>query len=789
MNILFVLYDGYHSNSATYVVGYARALAREGHGVAVAIPDSGPECFEGCERYNFNRVTHGQIARGFTFPNGGPPDIVHAWTPRENVRKAAFGCVANTGAKLVVHLEDHEDHITSTILAQTAEELSELSELELARILPQKLSHPRLADLFIRMADAVTVVWPSLNDFVPQQIPKHHLRMCPDPARLSGCISPAEMAAKLGVHTNENLIVYSGHLNSVNRADQSALYEAIVLLNSQGVSCRLIRTGPNTQGIAESLAVGSAPYVVEAGLLSEEELAATMRLATVFVQPGRNDVFNRYRMPCKVGEFLHIGCPVVLPETNVAEWMTDGETALFLHEGAPQEIASKCREILSNSVLREKLGRAAKVFANTHFDLAKNAADLLLFYRSVCGNGSKTKMSTLGEIAEINFLAAALEKTLERDDVESVRLVSKQLTFGIPFTAESILDRQLESLSSGITVIIVFYHGLDDLKRCLVALEDQTLQAEKIIIVDNSPAGQCREIADNARLLLLRPEKNLGFAAGNNWAIRKAKTDLVLTLNADAFPKSNCLAELAKAASRHSECAAFGCVTLQAEDERLLDGIGDVYHCSGLMWRRGYARLASKFEIVDGPICSPCGAAALYRKSVFDALGGFDEDFFCYCEDVDLGLRIWSDGWTCRLVAGAVVSHKGSGSTGKQSDFAVYHGHRNLVWVFIKNMPGFLFYFFLPLHLLANIQLRRAVSRQGQGEIMRKSNQDALRGVPRFWRKRRELASKRRIRCFAFRRFMDFSMPPEPLRAPLWRQLLKLKVLINKKITRVRASR
>ena len=789
MNILFVLYDGYHSNSATYVVGYAQALACEGHGVAVAIPDSGPECPDGCERHNFNRVNHGQIARGFTFPNGAPPDIVHAWTPRENVRKAAFGCVANTGAKLVVHLEDHEDHVTSTILAQTEEELSELSELELARILPQKLSHPRLADLFIRMADAVTVVWPSLDDFVPQQIPKHHLRMCPDRARLSSSISPAEMAAKLGVHPNENLIVYSGHLNSVNRADQSALYEAIVLLNSQDVSCRLIRTGPNTQGIAESLAVGSARYVVEAGLLSEEELAATMRLATVFVQPGKNDIFNRYRMPCKIGEFLHIGCPVILPETNVAEWMIDGETALFLHEGAPQEIASKCREIFSNSVLREKLGRAAKLFANTHFDLAKNAADLLTFYSSVCGNDSKTKMSTLSEIAEMNFLAFALEKSLDRDDVESVRLVSKQLKFGIPFTAESILARQLDSLSSGVTVIIVFYHGLDDLKRCLVALQDQTLQPEKIIIVDNSPAGQCSEIAEDARLLLLRPEKNLGFAAGNNWAIREAKTELVLTLNADAFPKENCLAELVKAASKHSECAAFGCVQLQAEDERFLDGIGDFYHISGLMWRRGYGRLASKFEIVDGPICSPCGASALYRKSVFDKLGGFDEDFFCFCEDVDLGLRIWSEGYTCRLVAGAVVAHKGSGSTGKQSDFSVYHGHRNLVWVFMKNMPGIAFYLLLPLHILAIIQLHRGVSRQGQGEIMRKSSQDALRGVRRAWQKRRELASRRRISCFALRRFMDFSMPPEPWRAPLWRQLLKLRVLINRKIARMRNSK
>jgi glycosyltransferase involved in cell wall biosynthesis len=432
MNILFILYDGFHSNSANFAVGYANALAADGQNVAIAVPTDVNGAIEVPTNARFQCVSHEQVIRGFSFANGKAPDVVHAWTPRENVRKTAFGCVAMTRAKLVVHLEDHEDHITSTILAQTAEELSELSELELARILPQKLSHPRLADLFIRMADAVTVVWPSLNDFVPQQIPKHHLRMCPDPARLSGCISPAEMAAKLGVHTNENLIVYSGHLNSVNRADQSALYEAIVLLNSQGVSCRLIRTGPNTQGIAESLAVGSAPYVVEAGLLSEEELAATMRLATVFVQPGRNDVFNRYRMPCKVGEFLSLGIPVVLPKANIAEWMVEGEHALFLHNGSSEEIACKCRQLFNSSSLRQKLACSGKAFASQHLDLEQNASELLTFYKSLSERIQPKHWSVSTGDPELEFMACVLETFLSRHDLEGARLISRQLRFGPP---------------------------------------------------------------------------------------------------------------------------------------------------------------------------------------------------------------------------------------------------------------------------------------------------------------------------------------------------------------------
>lgn len=334
-----------------------------------------------------------------------------------------------------------------------------------------------------------------------------------------------------------------------------------------------------------------------------------------------------------------------------------------------------------------------------------------------------------------------------------------------------------------ITVVIVFYHGLDDLNRCLMALDKQSHPPKKILIVDNSPDGLCDELVCSDKVAVLRSGTNLGFAAGNNLAISEADTELVFTLNADAFPNDNCLEELAKAAGEHPECGAFGCVQLQAEDERILDGIGDVYHASGLMWRRGYGLLASRFRIVDGPISSPCGAAALYRKSVFDAVGGFDEDFFCYCEDVDLGLRIWSQGWSCRLVADAVVLHKGGGSTAKQSDFAVYHGHRNLVWVFIKNMPGLTLLAFLPLHILMNIQSYRSVCRRGQRDAIRRAKLDAYGGIRHFLDKRRKVASNRRISCWALLRSMDFSMPPEPWCPSLIRLLLKTRIKIRRKLS------
>lgn len=442
MNILFVLYDGYHSNSATFVASYANALVSKGHKVAISVPDIAPEFTGNFERHSFQRVLHSQIAGGFAFSDGTSPHVVHAWTPRENVRKAAFGCVANTGARLVVHLEDNEHLVTSSILGKSKEELRDASERDIAKILPDTLSHPRLADIFIGAADAVTVVWPSLHEFVPAGTKKHHLLMCPDPVRLRSPASSKTIAARLGIRHGENLIVYSGHLNSVNQADQSTLYRAIVLLNEQNVPCRLIRTGPNTKGTAEILAPGSSPYVVEAGLLNEEELAAVMRLATVFVQPGQNDLFNRYRMPCKIPEFLYLGCPVVIPGANIAEWMTDKEDALILQQGTAEEIAAKCRQVFETPALREKLATAAQRFAQKHLGLQKSADELLFFYQDICEIGPRAQVVKAGGDMERNFLALAMSKCLEKKDTQTAYRIAEQISFGFPVALQPPLNRR-----------------------------------------------------------------------------------------------------------------------------------------------------------------------------------------------------------------------------------------------------------------------------------------------------------------------------------------------------------
>jgi GT2 family glycosyltransferase len=324
----------------------------------------------------------------------------------------------------------------------------------------------------------------------------------------------------------------------------------------------------------------------------------------------------------------------------------------------------------------------------------------------------------------------------------------------------------------GVTVCIVYYDGIDDLRRCLACLKAQSLPPDEIFVVDNSPAGLQLEATPPAAPHIIRQGRNLGFAVGNNLAIREAKTEFVATLNADAFPEPNWLESMVAAAKNHPEAAAFGSLQLLDEDPMTADGIGDCYHLSGLAWRSGHKCPLAELNLSPRTILSPCGAAALFRKSDFDSVSGFDEDFFCYCEDIDLGFRLWLAGRECRFVPDAVVRHRGAGSTGdSHSDFAVYHGHRNLTWVYIKNMPGILFWIFLPLHLILNLQMVLAVSLRGQGGVIRKAKMDALRQIASIWGKRLGIQARKKATLLEIWRVLDKSFPPEPWERTIQRNL------------------
>ena len=303
------------------------------------------------------------------------------------------------------------------------------------------------------------------------------------------------------------------------------------------------------------------------------------------------------------------------------------------------------------------------------------------------------------------------------------------------------------SLSFPVCIVIVNWNSWQLLEQCLQALAQQTWRNFEVVVVDNAST---RPMPENfperhAGIELIRSGRNLGFAAANNLAIRNMQgVEWVALLNPDAFPEPDWLTRLVEATQQHPGYAAFGSRQLIAGSEHLLDGDGDAYHISGLPWREGHGKAAASAAQEVREIFAPCAAAALYRRDALIEAGGFDEDFFCYVEDVDLGFRLRLLGHRCLQVPGAVVQHVGSATTGgRQSDFAVYHGHRNLVWCYVKNMPPALFWLLLPLHLAMNLAVVAAYILRGRAHIILKAKRDAIYGLPSVWKKRQHIQSGR----------------------------------------------
>jgi GT2 family glycosyltransferase len=297
-----------------------------------------------------------------------------------------------------------------------------------------------------------------------------------------------------------------------------------------------------------------------------------------------------------------------------------------------------------------------------------------------------------------------------------------------------------------VTVIIVNWNGGDLLHQCLSDLLQQTVRPTRMLVMDNgSSDGSAAKAANLPGVTVRMLGMNWGFAGGNNRALSECDTEFVALLNPDAFPEPDWLEKLLAAARAHPDVAAFGCRQMVEGAEGVVDGLGDVYHFSGRVRRRGHMQLLKPSDLVPCEIFSPCAGAALYRREALAAVGGFDEDFFCYVEDVDLGFRLRLTGYRSLYVPDAVVHHVGSATTGGQhSDFSVYHGHRNLVWAYVKNMPGWLFWALLPAHLLLNFVALIHFTLRGQGRVIWRAKWDALMGIPGMWRKRKQIQARRR---------------------------------------------
>jgi GT2 family glycosyltransferase len=236
-----------------------------------------------------------------------------------------------------------------------------------------------------------------------------------------------------------------------------------------------------------------------------------------------------------------------------------------------------------------------------------------------------------------------------------------------------------------VVVVVIPTLGVDDsLLECLASLERQSFRNFETVVVDNSGKGVVRR--RGVAVKVLEEPRNVGFGAAINHAAAQSSAPYVATLNDDAIADPRWLEALVRALDARPEagmCASQ--VRLYGEDR--LDSAGMVISADGSSKQRGHLEPPSRYA-EGSEVLLPSGSAALYRRVVLERAGGFDEDFFLYCEDTDLGLRARWAGWTCWYAPDAVVEHRYSRSAGRASALKAYYVERNRLYTAIKNFPA-----------------------------------------------------------------------------------------------------
>jgi GT2 family glycosyltransferase len=222
--------------------------------------------------------------------------------------------------------------------------------------------------------------------------------------------------------------------------------------------------------------------------------------------------------------------------------------------------------------------------------------------------------------------------------------------------------------------------------ECLAALRAQTYRDFDVVVVDNSGTQAVRNlgIAD-ANVRVIANASNLGFGSAVNQGWRASESPYIATINDDAQASPEWLAELVRAVERDPE---IGLVASQVRlDGERLDSAGIVIGADGSSKQRGHGQRPADYGRFED-ILLPSGSAALFRREMLEDTGGFDDDFFLYCEDTDLGLRARRRGWRAVYAPAAIVIHRYSHSAGRASELKAYYVERNRLFLLLKNFPA-----------------------------------------------------------------------------------------------------
>ncbi len=247
-----------------------------------------------------------------------------------------------------------------------------------------------------------------------------------------------------------------------------------------------------------------------------------------------------------------------------------------------------------------------------------------------------------------------------------------------------------------VSVIVLNWNGKHLLERCLPSVLAQNCGGYEVVLFDNgSTDGSPDWVASRfPAVKILRSDANLGFARGNNEAIRATDSPYVALLNNDADPAPNWLRDLMAAIEPDPSIGMCASKMVRVDDPSIMDACGIEVDRAGIGWNRYSGQQDRVEETEPYEVFGPCAGAALYRRAMLDQVGLLDEDYFIYYEDIDLAWRAQRAGWRCLYIPSARVVHRHSSTVREGSSLKGFLLGRNKVWTLVKNYPwpGWLLY-------------------------------------------------------------------------------------------------
>ena len=320
----------------------------------------------------------------------------------------------------------------------------------------------------------------------------------------------------------------------------------------------------------------------------------------------------------------------------------------------------------------------------------------------------------------------------------------------------------MSSLRPLVSAVVVNWNRAELMTACLRSLAAQRFRDFEVIVVDNGSTDGSLDFLRSQEFSHIRRienTENRGFCAANNQGMVIARGEYVALLNNDAEAEPAWLGELVDAIRNRKDVGMVASKILVHEDPTTIDKAGHLIFPDGQNRGRGTGeRDRGQYDQLE-EVAWPDGSAALYRKAMLEQIGGFDEDFFAYADDAELGLRARIAGWRCLYVPTAVANHHHSSTLGRYSEQRLFLIERNRVWLAAKLFPWRLlwlnpFYFMarMAASLLAALwgrgesgQARESVRVTGLLKCVVKANMAALVGLPKMLRKRAGIEAFRKL--------------------------------------------